>query len=126
MNEQEMKQFGAWVKQQRTARHMTQAQLAAALGIASGSLSAIEAGHTKAIGKKMVAALQEYFKNEEGGHAANPLELGALQQAMPLLYRLAKVAAAPGFQERVQKVAAALECSEEKAIAAIFIQEVQK
>ena len=61
MNREEIKQFGAWLKEARKNANLTQAQLASELEVHMGTISAIEQGTIASLGRKLHARIEAYF-----------------------------------------------------------------
>lgn len=127
MNREEIVKFGQWVKDSREQKGLTQTQLAAQIGVAAGSISAIEGGTVRSIGVKMENRIRSFFGNiQPATQTLQTLNLTGLETLTPALRKLAAVCLESDFPERVRKVKEALGCTETEAAAQIFLWELQK
>ena len=139
MNNQEKREFGDWVRQKREEKGLNQTELAAAIGVSSGSISAIETGKARSVGRKMVIKLQNYFSGKEScilshNHHSNIqlLENSQVKNTAGEEYvtiairKISSIAVRDDFKERVAKVADALNCSNDEAAFTIFSTELKK
>ena len=118
MDREEIIQFGQWVRSQRKGRGMTQAQLAEAVGVASITISTLETGTVRSLGKKTEHALEVYFSNEKAETAENPDGT----EARALAERIARLVCAPDFSVKVAQLQDILKCNALRA-ATVIIEE---
>lgn len=139
MNNQEKNKFGDWVRQKREEKRLNQTELAAAIGVSAGSISAIEAGKARSVGRKMVEKLKNYFSGKEScilshNHHSSIqlLESSQIKNTVGEEYvtkvvrKISLIAIRDDFKERVAKVADALNCSDDEAAFTIFSAEIKK
>ena len=139
MENQEKNNFGDWVRQEREKKGLNQTELAAAVGVSAGSISAIESGKAKSVGRKMVTKLKNYFSGNEtcilshNNHSSILLQetnkgndMIEKECILAAIKQLSTVVIRDDFKERVIKVADALNCSEDEAAFTIFSSELKK
>lgn len=117
---------------------MTQSDLAAALGVSPGSISAIESAKVRCIGKKMISKIQNFFSDSDPPDIPQSSPSGLshkhlyyhtnkeIDGIITVLDRVGVVAVSDDFKDRVKKAAEALGCSEAEAASTIFLVEVKK
>ena len=139
MENQEKNNFGDWVRREREQKGLNQTELAAAIGVSAGSISAIESGKARSVGRKMVTKLQNYFSGKgacilsHNNHSSiqlleNPKTNNVVGEEClsTVIRQLSSIAIRDDFKERVAKVADALNCSEDEAAFTIFSMELKK
>lgn len=122
--------FGEWVKAQRELKNMNQKELAEAIGVSTGSISAIESGKARAVGEKMIAKLKGFFADDNSNQEKpiiTPHEhLIYCGNYASIIEALGAIASSSDFKQRVSRAAEVLGCSEAEAASAIFMVEVKK
>lgn len=139
MKDQEKNRFGDWVRQKREEGGLNQTELAAAIGVSAGSISAIESGKARSVGRKMVERLQNYFSGKKAcilshNHHSSIQLHDASQNANSVdeeyvtaaIRKISSIAIRDDFRDRVAKVADALNCSDDDAAFTIFTAELKK
>jgi len=124
MEKAEIIAFGTWVKDQRKARKLTQTDVAKAIDVAPGSISALEQGSIRAVGHKLEKQLRCYFGEANSVDSIESPSAEAIPHSTIL--RIAEVVASQEFNSRVEKIRDALGCSRQEAIATILQHELQK
>lgn len=139
MNHKEKVEFGDWVRKNREGKGLNQTELAALIGVSAGSISAIESGKARSIGRKMVSKLQDFFAGKVASalnhshYTSIHLPDGLQIKNMPgeelitaVIRKVSSIAVRDDFNDRVAKIADALNCSNEEAAFAIFSTEINK
>ena len=139
MENQRKNSFGDWVREERLKKGLNQAELAAAISVSAGSISAIESGKARSVGRKMVEKLKNYFSGKEScvlshnHHSSIQLldnskckDVIEQECILAAIRQLSTVAIRDDFRERVKKAAEALNCSEVEAAFTIFSVELKK
>ena len=128
MDKNEILQFGQWVKAQRQKLGITQGELADELGVAKGSISAIEIGAAKTVGPKMAKKIRDFFFHKSNGENESftslpPMDLTML---MPIIKLMASLVTSPTWETKLTTIQDTLNCTREEAAITIILNEIQK
>ncbi len=140
MNDQEKIEFGAWVRSERLKKGLTQTELAETIGVSSGSISGIETGTARSIGRKMKNKLKSFFAGENitvlshnshshitlGDRVQSNTHAHTIRCTDKVLEMVSSIAIQKDFLTRVNKISEALNCTRDYAAYTIFLAECNK